>query len=96
MKKPIIKVNNRLKGDWGTTDTQKGKRAVIQINVKKHKQDPFKKRYTFKQALADTMTHELMHAKHPKMHERTVYKKTAKRMKNISKVDVEKLINKIK
>jgi len=95
MKKPIIKVNNRLKGDWGTTDTTPGKRPVIQINVKKHKADPFKKRYTLKQALADTMTHELMHAKHPRMTEKSVYKKTAKKMRSISKAEINKLVNKI-
>ena len=96
MKKPIIKVNNHLKGDWGTTDTPPGKRPLIQINLKKHKEDPFKKRYTYKQSVADTMVHELMHARHPRMTEKTVYKKTARKMRSVSKAEVEKLYNKIK
>lgn len=96
MLKPKIKVNNKLRGSWGETKTTPGKRAVIQINVKKHKTDKFKKRYDLKTALADTIHHELMHAQHPKMHEKTVYKKTAKTMKFISKEKVNKLVAKLK
>jgi len=66
-KKKRIVVDNHLKGSFGETEITTGKPTVIKINVKKHKGD--------RAELADTIKHELMHAKHPKMHEKTVYKK---------------------
>lgn len=94
--RPIIKVNNKLKGAFGETTTIPGKRPIVQINVKRHKTHKMKKRQTKKESLADTIHHELLHAKHPKMLEKTVYKKTAKAMKNVTTRTVRKLVDKVK
>ena len=80
-----IGVNNKLKGSYGETTIQKGKPTRISINVKKHKGD--------KRQLADTIKHELMHAKHPKMHEKTVYKKMEPEM---SKAEQDKMLAKLR
>lgn len=61
--KPKFKVDNTLKY-FGDTDTKTG---VVRINWKKHKRN--------KQELANTIKHELYHVKHPRAHEKTVYKK---------------------
>jgi hypothetical protein len=94
--KPKIKVNNRLKGVFGQTITTPGKRAIVEINVKAHKNKVFKKSYTLKQSLADTVKHELDHALHPKKHEKTVYKDTVKFMKKASNKMVDKLVRQLK
>lgn len=73
-----------MKGSYGETHIVKGKAPVVLINVRKHKGD--------KKELADTIKHELMHAKHPKMHEKTVYKRTAKEMKHSTPAQQDKLI----
>ena len=87
-KKPSISVNNRIKG-YGTE--QNGK---IAINVKNHKGD--------RAELASTVKHELLHAKHPKMTEKQVYKRTAKtkltpqeQTKMLAKLRMKKLNYKI-
>lgn len=71
MQRKKIKVNNKLRDKLGTlygeTDTDTGK---IQINKKAHKGD--------KKELASTVKHEMLHAKHPKMLEKNVYKKSRK------------------
>ena len=58
-----IVINNHIRA-FGQTDDKTG---VVEINRKKHKGD--------RQELANTVKHELMHVHHPKMHEKTVYKK---------------------
>lgn len=83
-KKAKMGVDNKMKGSYGETIIRKGKPPVIKINVKKHKGN--------RAELADTIKHELMHAKHPKMHEKTVYKKTGK----IGYAEQEKLISKLR
>lgn len=71
---------------YGETDT---KNKVIKINKKIHKTKPLhKRRYP---ELADSIYHEREHALHPKMHEKTVYKRTHKAMKTISKKESQKL-----
>ena len=82
--KPRIIVK-KLKGAYGETTLQKGKRAIVKINVKKHKGD--------KKELANTIKHELMHVKHPNMSEKEVYKKTGKAM---SQQEQDKLIAKLR
>lgn len=83
-KKRIIGVDNKLKGSYGETEIRKGKPTIIRINVKKHKGD--------KAELADTVRHELLHAKHPNMKEKTVRKKTESA---ISPEEQRKLLAKI-
>ncbi len=84
-KKPRIGVDNKMKGSFGETILQKGKPAIIKINVKKHQGD--------KAELADTIKHELMHAKYPKMHEKTVYKRMKKPM---SQQEQDKMVAKLR
>ncbi len=79
--KAKISVNNKMK-PYGTTDTSSGK---VQINVKKHAGS--------RRQLADTIKHELIHVKHPKMHEKTVYKLTKP---ELSKKEEDKLIAKLR
>lgn len=92
-KKLKIGVDNKLKGAYGETTIEKGKPTIVRINVKKHKGD--------KAELADTIKHELMHAQHPKMHEKTVYKRVPKVISPkeqdnlISKLRMKKLNNKM-
>lgn len=83
-KKPKVGVDNKMKGSYGETIIKKGQPPVIKINVKKHKGN--------RAELADTIKHELMHAKHPKMHEKTVYKKTGK----IGYAEQERLISRLR
>ena len=71
-------IDNKMK--WqGDTDTEK---KVIRINRKKSKK---------KSSVIDTITHEELHAKHPNMHEKTVYKKTKKLLKTMSAEKKHKL-----
>ena len=81
-----IKVNNRLRS-FGETDTQK---KIIQINKKKSKHSKNKGE------LLDTIEHEFMHAKHPKMKEKNVVKKTAKATKKMSPKTKKKIYSKVK
>ena len=79
-KKPKFVINNKIKG-YGQMDT---KTNLIEINKKKHKGD--------RRELADTIKHEWLHVKHPKMHEKMVYKKTGE----ISRAEQDKLIAKLR
>ena len=83
--KPRVGVNNKMKGSYGETTIRKGKPPVIKINVKKHKGN--------KAELADTIKHEMYHAKHPKASEKTTYKAMPK---TISPKEQAKLIAKLR
>lgn len=92
-KKYKIGVNNKLRGTLGQVNiNRKGKVeskdgvARIQINIKGHKGD--------KAELASTVKHELLHVKHPKMTEKTIYKKSAKT--KIPLHEQEKLLSKLR
>lgn len=81
-------VDNRMKGDWGSTDHKK---KEIRINKKRAKKIPFEghKRPVNKNAtrypeVLDTIVHEETHRKHPKMREKTVRKVTKRQMKTMS------------
>lgn len=84
-RKPKLSVDNKLKGKYGEATIEKGKPAVVKINVRKHKGN--------REELADTIKHELMHVKHPKMHEKTVRKAMPEKM---SKSEEDKLISKLR
>lgn len=76
-------VDNRMK--WqGDCDTDK---KVIRINKKKSKK---------KSSVIDTIVHEEMHAKHPRMTEKSVYKKTPKVVKSLGKKRKAKLYSRYK
>ena len=76
-------VNNKLRTQ-GETDTDK---HVIVVNKKKSKK---------KSSIIDTIVHEEMHAKHPRVHEKTVYKKTPKVVKKLSPKAKQKLYKRYK
>lgn len=68
------KTNNKMRGALGSTDLDK---KVITINKKKHKDRRLMKSVPKKQrSLINTIVHERMHAKHPKMKEKAVRRKS--------------------
>jgi len=81
-KRPIITVDNKIHS-FG--EEQGGK---IKINVKKH--------HGSIGQLADTLTHELYHVKHPAATEKETYKKTRQAMKKMSLSEERALANKVK
>lgn len=85
MNKWNYKVNNKLRGSYGEIDYKK---RVISINKTLHKKD--------KEDIIDTITHEEMHRKHPKMHEKTVRKETPKVVSKMSNKSKARLYSKIK
>ena len=95
-----IKINPKrmLKGDYAVTDLDK---RIIKINKKLHKARKnhpswVKKNLDGTANLADTLYHETLHIKHPKMSEKKVRQKTAKAMKSMSKSQKSKLYGKFK
>lgn len=75
------------KGKWyGETDLDK---KVIKVNKKFHKTNPLhKKQYP---ELLDTIKHETLHAEHPKMTEKEVYKRTHKAVKTMGNKEKSRL-----
>ncbi len=81
-KKVSLRVNNKIK-EYG--NEQGGK---IEINVRKHRGD--------KAELADTIRHEMLHAKHPKASEKSIQKKTKVDMSKMSYPEKEALTKKLR
>ena len=78
-------VDNKMRW-YGDTDTEK---RVIRVNKKRSKTKPtHKRRYP---EVLDTITHEEMHAQHPKMTERRVRIETRNRLKRMSENKKHKL-----
>lgn len=97
-KKYKFVVDNRLKFKgqpiFGETDDKK---RIIKINKKLSKKKTKKKLNAHKYPeLADTIYHENLHAKHPKMTEKIAYKKTHKAIKKMDKKGKQKLYNQFK
>lgn len=67
-------VDNKMK-DYGETDEKK---KIVRIRKK-----PFKSKKWKKGEVLNTIVHEEMHVKHPKMKEKTVYKKTESKIKKM-------------
>ena len=65
-------VDNKMR-DFGDTNIKKG---VIRVNKKKSRKHP--------KGIIDTVIHEELHARHPKMHEKTVRKLTNKALITMS------------
>lgn len=83
MKKKLkIKVNNKLR-EYG--NEQGGK---IEINVRKHRGD--------KAELADTIIHEMNHAKSPRASEKKIQQKTKIDMSKMSYAEKENLAKKLR
>ncbi len=93
-KKPTITVNNKMKGAMGSINLNRQGKYVgkpkIEINLKAHK----KNGKLDKSELASSIKHELTHAKHPKMPEKEVYKRTAKT--KISPQEQTQLLSKLR
>lgn len=73
-------VNNKLRV-LGVTDTSK---RTIKINKTRNKK-------AGRGELIDTIAHEEMHAKHPRMHEKTIRRKTPKAVKRMKKNTKQKM-----
>lgn len=89
-----FKSNNKLKGAYGETDFVK---RTITINKKRHKgkrHPGVRKNPDGSANLLDTIVHEMMHSKHPRMKEKTVRKKTPRVVKRLSKKQKKKLYSK--
>lgn len=87
-------VDNKLKGAYGETDVLD---KVVRINKKAHKRMDLKrvnKNPNGTESLVDTIVHEEMHAKHPKMHEKTVRRKAKKVVSRLSQAQKRKIRNK--
>lgn len=70
-----IKIDNKLKGAYGETDTTK---KVIKINKKLHKDKKYKRVKANKdgtESLRNTIKHEKLHAKYPSLSEKAVRSK---------------------
>lgn len=91
-------VVGKVKGCYGETNTAT---KTVKINKAYHKSKgnhgpAVKKNKNGSANILDTEVHELMHKNHPKMHERTVRKKTPKKIKRMSKKAKEKVYEKFK
>jgi hypothetical protein len=88
-------VNNKLRGAYAEIDEKK---KTIAINKKRHKQNVkrYDKNKDGSEKLINTIVHEELHAKHPKMHEKTVYKKAKQNVKIMSKKVKGKYYSKFK
>ena len=73
--------DNRMKW-FGDTDLDK---KVIRLNIKRSKKSGKPGE------VLDTVQHELLHAKHPKAHEKTVRKMTKKAVKHLSPITKHRL-----
>lgn len=89
------KVDNKMRGAFGETNFQK---KVIRINKKAHKHVSPSLRSGFAKkelTLINTLVHERMHSQHPRMHEKTVRRKTRDLVKRMSTAQKQKLYKKL-
>lgn len=77
-------VDNKMRS-YGDTDLE---RKVIRINKSKKKNK--------RGDIIDTILHEELHAKHPRMHENTIKKMVKKKLTTISEKQKQKLYNRYK
>ncbi len=89
-------VKNKLKGAYGETDLKK---KVISINKKLHKSKRHKRIVKVKngnESLLNTEVHEIMHAKHPGMSEKTTRIKAKTKAKKMTKSQKSKTYSQFK
>ncbi len=98
--KHVVDNNLKFKGRkiYGVTDD---KNRVVKVNKALSKKKPLHKRPIKKGAskypeVLNTITHEILHEKNPKMTEKDAYKKTNKLMKTMPKKQRQKMYNKFK
>jgi len=83
------KVDNKLRGAFGETDFDK---KVIRINKKRHiSSKAWSSTPKRDRTLKNTILHEEIHAKHPRMLEKTVRKLARREAASISKKKMNKL-----
>ena len=80
---------------WGDTNYVK---KLIRINKKKSKKNPMHTRPVNKGAqkypeVLDTIIHEELHATHPKMKHKAIYKKVKRLVKTMSKRQKQRMYN---
>lgn len=85
-KSPRIVVDNKMKW-YGETDLNKG---VVKINRRKARKSGSRGE------LLDTITHELLHVRYPRLSEKKIIKKTEAKTKRMSKKAKAKVYSKIK
>lgn len=89
MKSKLKRTVGHVKGAYGITHfDEKGKAKKIVINKKLIKKN--------KESIISTILHEELHAKHPKMHEKTVRKLEKKLVRSTPKSKKKALYNKYK
>lgn len=84
-------MDNKLSGVYGQTDLDTD---TITINKRAHtdsKRERINENPDGSESLIDTLVHETMHAQHPRMHERTVKKKTKDKLARMGKSERAKL-----
>lgn len=92
-------VNDRtLRGAMGETDYGK---KLIRVNKPLHRKVKKSKKGLYRiskkdSTLINTLVHETLHAKHPRMHERTVRKLTSTKVARMGKVAKKRMYNKVK
>jgi hypothetical protein len=85
--------DNKLKGAYGETDFEK---KVVRVNKKRHKKGPKWGIAGKDNTILNTIVHEDMHVKRPKMKERDVRKATRKKVAKMDKRTKKKYYNKLK
>lgn len=91
-KKWKYKIDNKLRGAFGETDLDN---KVIRVNAKKHK----KKGYNIPKkdnSVINTMVHEDLHKKHPRMTEKMVRKLTRTKLATMGPAQKARLRSKFK
>lgn len=90
-------VDNKMRGAFGETNFNT---KVVRINKKMHrKAKKTKGRYGISKkdcTLINTIVHEQMHIDHPKMHERTVEKRSRAKAARMGKRAKQRMYNKLK
>lgn len=92
-KKWTYKIDNKMRGAYGETDLDK---KVIRVNAKKHKKKSTHGIAKQDNTIINTMVHEDLHRKHPRMSERMVRKLARQKVATMGVVQKQRLRNKFK
>lgn len=85
--------DNKMKGAYGETDFDK---KVVRINKKRHKKAPSDGISKKDNTIINTIVHEDLHVKHPKMKEKVVRKKASKKVSKMGTKAKKKMYSKLK
>lgn len=86
------KTDNKLRGAFGETTFHEGGGATIRINKRRHKNKRALKAFPkADRPMINTMVHEELHAKHPKMHEKTVRKVARRKVARMTRKQKSKV-----